>query len=364
MSGDIPAQMQALIVKGKSQVQVETVETPKAGPGEILVKVSHVALNPTDWKGLDLRPNVGATLGNDYSGTVAATGEGVEGINVGDRVAGSAIAAQRPGGGAFAEYHLTNADGVVALPSSIDDAHGANLGVGGMTAYFGLYQPKHLGLPEPARPLKSLPPVDPNFKVLVWSGATSVGQYAIGFARASGAYVIATGSAKNHELLNSLGASEVYDYHDQQTAEKIAALHPDLTIAYDTFSEKGSQEACARALSKEKPSKLVIILPPAPSLSQVNPKVEVDFILLYSVRGEPFEMAGHKFSREYCQDDRRYLFKMLRGKQGDLYKVLQNGLVKPNHPTVLPGGLAGIPEGLDRLRKGQVSGEKLTYKIS
>lgn len=83
----------------------------------------------------------------------------------------------------------------------------------------------------------------------------------------------------------------------------------------------------------------------------------MDFILLHSERGEPFEMAGHTLSREDFQDDRRCLFRLLRGKQGDFFKVLVNGLVKANPRMVLPGGLTDMPQGLSRLRKGQVSGE-------
>lgn len=360
----VPSQMQAVIVQGKSKAEVQKVDTPQPGPGEILVKVSHVALNPTDWKHLDFFGVQGSTLGSDFVGTVTAKGQGADDVQQGDRVAGCVHGGWTKGVGAFAEYLVTNAKAVVVVPSWIDDEHAPNLGVGGVSAFFGLFQPKHLGLPEPALPLKSLPPVDQKRKVLVWSGATSVGQYAVQYARASGAYVITTGSPKNNDFLKSLGASEVFDYHDEQTPEKIASAHPDLSYAFDTYSENGSQEACARALSKEQPSKLVAILPLSPDLGKLNPKVKATFLILYTVSGEETDMFGSKFSKEYCQEDLRYLIKVLSGKEGDYYKLFESGLVKPNRTSLLSGGLDHVLEGLDRLRKGQVSGEKLTYKIA
>ena len=173
----IPTQMQAVIVQGKSKAELQKVDTPQPGPGEILVKVSHVALNPTDWKHLDFFGVQGSTLGSDFVGTVVAKGQGADDVQQGDRVAGCVHGGWTKGVGAFAEYLVTNAKAVVVVPSWIDDEHAPNLGVGGVSAFFGLFQPKHLGLPEPAVPLKSLPPVDQKRKVLVWSGATSVGQY-------------------------------------------------------------------------------------------------------------------------------------------------------------------------------------------
>ena len=356
--------MKAYIVHGKGDARLETVATPKPGPGEIVVKVSHVALNPSDWKVLDWFGSVGATLGSDFLGAVVEKGPDADEVQVGDRVASCIRGGIDKGVGAFAEYLVTRAKAVLVVPAWINDADGANFGVAGFTAYLGVYQSKHLGLPLPTLPLKSMPPVDRSRKVLVWSGATSVGQYAVQFARAAGAYVITTSSPKNNEFLTSLGASEVFDYHDEEAPEKIAAAHPDLVLAYDTYSENGSQEACARALSKEKPSTLIVILPRSPEVDKVNPKVRVSVLMVYSTRGEETEALGTKYSKEYCEEDYHYLHRMLSGKHGDVYRMFEHGAVKPNRATVLPGGLDQVLVGLDRQRKGQVSAEKLTYKIA
>ncbi|CCU98835.1 unnamed protein product [Malassezia sympodialis ATCC 42132] len=353
--------MKALTIDGKSAASVKTIDTPKPGPGQILVKVAANALNPTDWKHLDYFGIKDAIVGSDFIGTVvdkdANAGNTVE---IGERVAGCVRGGHTPGMGAFAEYLVTYPSAVTTVPDSISDVDGAGLGVGGFTALFGLFQPKHLGLPVPPR--GPLPDVDPKLKVLVWSGASSTGQFAIQAARATGAYVIVTASSKNHEWLKSLGAAEAFDYSDPETPAKIAAAHPDLAYAFDSRSEQGSQEACARALSKEG-GKVVCLLPFNPkTVAEANPKVKTTFLLLYTTSGERTEMFSIVFDEAYCQEDMRYMQEMASGKNGLMFQLLSSGALRPNRSTLQTGGFDAVLAGLDRMRNGQVSGEKLIYK--
>ena len=362
MSTEIPSQMNALIVEGHGKLALKQTETPKPDDHSIIVRVHNVALNPTDWKHLDFIGRVGTTLGSDFVGTVVSKGaQAGTDVQIGDRVAGMVHGGWDVGVGAFADYLKTHPAAVMRVPASVKDEEAAGLGVGANTAYFGLFQPKHLGLPAPEPTLTSLPPVDQTKKLLVWSGATSVGQFVIQFARAAGIHVIATASPKNHAFLKELGAAETYDYSDAATPDKISAAHPDLTHAFDTFSEKGSQESCARALSKTQPSKLVATLPLSKELASVNDKVKGTTVLLYTVGGEEVNMFGLHFSKEYAQEDQRFLSKVMSG--GILAGLLSSGLVKPNHTSPQTGGLQAIPAGLDRQRTGKVSGEKLTYAL-
>ncbi|WFD36968.1 hypothetical protein MCUN1_003860 [Malassezia cuniculi] len=358
----IPAEMNALIVEGPGKVALKQVPTPKLFPGTVIVKVSHVALNPTDWKHLDFLGSVGSTLGSDFSGTVVAVGEGVDGpVALGDRVSGTVHGGAVVGQGAFAEYVLTIPTRLTALPDDMSDSDAAGLGVAGMTAIFALFQEKHLGLTLPSLPLSSLPPVDSSKKLLVWSGASSVGQFTIQLGRLAGYYVIATSSPKNFDWIKDLGASETYSYADESTPEKIAEAHPDLAYAFDTFSEKGSQEACARALSKNG-GKLAVILPPSPKVQEINSGVKTTFVLLYTTGGKAINMLGASFDEEYCKEDAAFAAQVQSGKNGIYYKLLTSGL-KPNRPAPKSGGLAAVPEGLDLQRSGKVSGEKLLYAI-
>lgn len=354
--------MHALVVQGKGAAQVEQVDTPKASGANVLIRVHNVALNPTDWKHLDFFGVKGATLGSDFVGTVVEKGpDDKSDLAVGTRVAGMVHGGYEPGTGAFANYLRTLPHAVTRVPDNVPDEQAAGLGVAGYTAYAGLFQEKHLGIQPPSPTLERVPPVNQSNKLLVWSGSTSVGQFVVQFARAAGYYVIATASPNNHELLKSLGASEVFDYRDEKTPEKIAEAHPDLVYAYDTYSEKGSNEACGRALSKTQPSKLVAILPLSKDLHTVNDKVKATVFLGYTFAHEEINMFGLSFSKEYCQEDQKFLVQFVAS--GVYSNLLRKGIVKPNRTSPQSGGLDSIPAGLDRLRKGQVSGEKLTYKV-
>ena len=355
--------MEAVIVDGKSAASVKHVEAPKLQPRSILVRVQCIALNPTDWKHLDFYGKEGTTLGSDFMGTVIekAPDAGTN-VKVGDRVAGMVHGGWEVGVGAFAQYVVTLPEYVVAVPDSMSDEEASGLGVAGITAIFGLFQNKHLSLPEPSG--TELPPVDPKLKVLVWSGASSVGQFVIQMARAIGAYVIVTASAKHLDWLKSLGASEVYEYSNSETPKRIAEAHPDLKYAFDTYSMNGSQAACAASMSKTEAGKIVSLLPfDHGAVTEANPMAKCTFLLLYTISGQRTQIFSADFSEEYCKEDAKYMTVAASGKDGLFYRLLSSGLVKPNRTSPQTGGLSGILSGLDRLRHNKVSGEKLVYKI-
>ena len=355
--------MEAVIVDGKSAASVKHVEAPKLQPRSILVRVQCNALNPTDWKHLDYFGKQGATLGFDFMGTVIekAPDAGTS-VKVGNRVAGFLHGGWDAGVGAFAQYVVTMPEYVVAVPGSMSDEEASGLCVAGITAIFGLFQNKQLGLPEPSG--TELPPVDPKLKVLVWSGASSVGQFVIQMARAIGAYVIVTASAKHLDWLKSLGASEVYEYSNSETPKRIAEAHPDLKYAFDTYSMNGSQAACAASMSKTEAGKIVSILPfDHGAVTEANPMAKCTLFLLPSVSFMGIRTFSAEFKPYYCQEDAKYIVHVGSGQDGLFYRLLSSGLVKPNRTSPQTGGLSGSLSGLDLMRHNKVSGEKLVYKI-
>ena len=79
----------ALILDSKfGNFVVDNIPVPNPGPGEILVKVKAVGLNPADWKAHKghIPSNFPAILGADISGDVEELGEGVTDFKKGDRV--------------------------------------------------------------------------------------------------------------------------------------------------------------------------------------------------------------------------------------------------------------------------------------
>ena len=85
-----PSTQKALLLDAKfGKFDVDTIPVPKPGPGEVLVKIQAVALNPADWKvqkhGI-LANKFPAVLGLDIAGDVEELGEGVTDFKIGDRV--------------------------------------------------------------------------------------------------------------------------------------------------------------------------------------------------------------------------------------------------------------------------------------
>jgi len=161
---------------------VREVPVPVPGPGEVLVKVLAASVNFPDLlmtRGeYQFKPPVPFTPGLDIAGEVAALGPGVEGLRVGDAVAGGS----RMGG--FAEYVVVPAAGLRPKPERLSFAQSAAYGAAYLTAYVALVRRARL---------------EPGEWVLVHGAAGGVGLAAVDLAKAMGARVIAA-SASDEKL--------------------------------------------------------------------------------------------------------------------------------------------------------------------
>ncbi len=83
----VPSVMRAAVYTGDSVVSVEHVPTPSIGPGELLIRVESCGICHTDLKKIEYNllapPRI---FGHETAGVVAATGAGVRGFSIGDRV--------------------------------------------------------------------------------------------------------------------------------------------------------------------------------------------------------------------------------------------------------------------------------------
>lgn len=156
---------------GAPKVSSET-PCPPLGPDQVYVRTDAVAINPSDTKmmGDFIIPN--ALFGADYAGTVIATGPGVEGVEIGDRICGAqhSMYAKTPYHGAFGRFNVTNGSVWLKLPPSWSTEAGATLGAGISTAGLAI---RALGLPLPDAPRKT------PTKVLVYGGSTATGTIAM-----------------------------------------------------------------------------------------------------------------------------------------------------------------------------------------
>ena len=177
----------------------------------------------------------------------------------------------RQANGAFSEYLVADAElGVVPIPGGWSFEEAAQLGVAPITALQCLHQT--LELPSPFETSSS---ADPR-TLLIWGGASSVGQYAIQFAKLGGHRVLTTASSKNFDLVRGLGADEVFDYRDEGVVENIrAATCNALDIAIDTISEGKTPEQVTGTIG-DRGGKVAIILP----YESPRPAVKVTFSML------------------------------------------------------------------------------------
>jgi NADPH2:quinone reductase len=193
-------------------LRVAEVETPKPGPGEVRVKLATSGVNPSDVKAREGRtrkiayPRV--IPHSDGAGEIDMVGGGVPASRAGERVWVWNGQWKRPFG-SCAEYIVLPAALAVPLPAAASFEAGACLGIPAMTAYHAIATAK----------------VDKGTKVLVTGGAGGVGHYAIQFAKARGATVVATISSEaKARLAKEAGADHTIDYKRENVGERVAAL--------------------------------------------------------------------------------------------------------------------------------------------
>lgn len=192
---------------GPEKLRLEEIAGPQPGPGQVLVRVAAVGVNPVDTYirsgGYGKRP-LPYTPGSDAAGTVEAVGDNVAAV-IGDRVylAGTIT-------GAYAEMALCTAAQVRPLPPRLSFAQGAAVHVPYYTAYHGLF--------DRAKAL-------PGEFLLVHGASGGVGIAAVQIARAAGLTVIGTaGTEAGRRLVADQGAQHVLDHTQEEYGDEIRAL--------------------------------------------------------------------------------------------------------------------------------------------
>jgi NADPH:quinone reductase len=170
---------------------------PSPGPGQVLIKAEAIGVNFVDtyFRSGQYPHELPFVLGAEAAGTVAALGDGVTALHVGDRIATADAV------GAYAEYCVAPADVVAAVPDAVSSEVAAAAILKGMTAHL---------------LITSVYPVQPNDTVLLHAGAGGVGLILTQWATALGARVITTASTEHKaQLSRRAGAVEVLDYPDE-----------------------------------------------------------------------------------------------------------------------------------------------------
>lgn len=187
---------------GLGGVRLEDVARPVPRRGEILVANHAAGVNPFDCYAVSgyvnafVRFTLPAILGRDFSGMVAAIGEGVDGFAIGDAVFGQAAA---DADGTFADYVAIAASRVAIKPETLSHVEAASLPNVLMAAWDGLFS------------ATSGMDLQAGQSILVNGAAGGIGSVAVQLAQSRGAHVIGTSSAANLDLVRALGA-EAHDY--------------------------------------------------------------------------------------------------------------------------------------------------------
>ncbi|KAL0563225.1 hypothetical protein V5O48_018847 [Marasmius crinis-equi] len=335
----MPSQKALFLQEKQGAFVVGTRDIPSPKPDEILVKIKATALNPVDWKlkkyGPPLIQSYPAIVGADIAGDIVEIGADVQGFKVGDRVLfqgswGDDYAA-------FQQYAKVPAEIAAKIPESVSYSQAASVPAGLAAAAIGLFWTiTGAGLN---------PNLDKNVQftgqsAVVIGGSASIGQYAIQLLRWAGfSAIIAYASGHHTDVLKVLGATHIIDrksvdINDLATEVKKLTDKP-VKVVFDAISVSDTQEAGYAALAEG--GDLIVALP-----SEIKSPVESKkvAVLWGNVHPEVYRPFGRALYRKLTQ-------------------FLEDGTIVPNKVEELPNGLAGIPDGLERLRNDQVSGKKL-----
>jgi NADPH:quinone reductase-like Zn-dependent oxidoreductase len=379
----------AAVVPAKGEpLTVQSRPTPKPGPGELLVAVKSVALNPADWimrdQGLFI-PAYPAIIGFDVSGLVLEIGDGVPTSAAGDgydgpcfrpgktRVAAYSASVWKssdPDYGIFQERCLIPWQHAVPLPDeSISYNHAATLPV---AVQVPLSAWDAMGIPRMGASASSRPNTDALSReaqgtvqrqaLLIWGASSSVGTMGVQSARLLRdggnnpfAAVYATCGSANMDYVRSLGADRVFDHKDAGVVDAIvsAAREDGLTVRY-CFLAIGQLTACQGVLkaflTEGRPrvdggEAKIASSPPIPADAEVLDGIETIWV-------------------RPAMDDEETRLAQFRYWMGTwLRESLAKGTIKPSpEPRVIGKGVEAINAGLDMLRDG-VSCTKLVVEI-
>lgn len=257
---------------------------PEPGPGEVLVRIAVSGVNPTDIDARRARAGKVARFrephipGQDGAGIVAATGGGVDGFSVGQRV-WVWDAAWRRHEGTSQEYVVLPAQQVVHLPDGVSFDVGASLGIPALTAHRALTSfaegPRELAVDALS-----------GLTVLVQGGTGAVGHAAVQLAVWAGATVIATvGDSEKVALARAAGAHHVVNYRDSNAHDEIKRLSPD---GPNVIVEVNARANLPMDMSVIAPHGGISIYTPGgsdtrvPSYQAMTKNVQFSFILTYT----------------------------------------------------------------------------------
>jgi NADPH2:quinone reductase len=192
-------------------VEVDDVDPPPLGPGQVRVRVHAASVNFPDVLLVAGEYQIPVpppfVPGSEFAGTVVEVARDVVGVAPGDRVFGSALV------GAFAEEVVVAASSLTSVPDGVDDRSAAAFGVAHRTAF-------HV--------LRSIARVHPGDEVVVLGAGGGVGLAAVQLAVVLGASVTAVASSEAKlDAASSFGARHLVDHRRGDLRQLLRDVLPD-----------------------------------------------------------------------------------------------------------------------------------------
>ncbi|OKL55408.1 hypothetical protein UA08_09295 [Talaromyces atroroseus] len=338
----------ALIIaeKGAPHSLVSRV-TPQPGPGQILIEVKAIALNPVDAFQRDhsaLIATYPTVLGSDVAGIVAGVGPDIlsSTFKLGSRVAAYASSyfhGSHADYGSFQQFTLVAAEKVTPLPDSLSFCEASILPMSvsvAMSAWWTIDMPRDTKYaPQDKRAM------------LVWGASTSVGSAAVQTAKSMGFHVYATCSPRHHEYIRGLGADRVFDYQSPNVVSAIVdSIKEDKLSLYQCFLGRGDLETITTILEQVRGDNVARIAS-APIVPPDARQVDGVVVTFVQTPADPVEARGYF----------RWVFNEW------LKEKLATGEYVPSpHLKIVGKGLEDVDRALDKLNQG-VSGSKLVVEL-
>ncbi|KAG7386561.1 hypothetical protein PHYBOEH_008635 [Phytophthora boehmeriae] len=304
-------------IKLNSQVPQKSLRS-----NEVRIKILSAAVNPLDhklvsWGKVFLPTEPTAEnpfrLGFDLAGVIVEIGsDDVRHIKVGDAVYAAPMMA---GAGSFGEYLDIDATYVARKPINLTFNEAAGVPIAGQTSYQALITHGKLQAGE---------------RVLILGGSSATGLFGIQIAKAVGAEVITTASARNAELVKSVGADQVIEYTSQQWWDVLGEHSVDLI--YDCGMEPQSWDKDAQRVLKQ------------------NSGI---FVTIGLARNPVESPIGATFHRLFCMSSAECL--------QELTKLIEAGLVKTIIDSV--HSLEKVPDAI-KLQLGNKARGKIIIEIA
>jgi NADPH:quinone reductase-like Zn-dependent oxidoreductase len=247
---------------GPEVLQYGDLPDPVPAAGEVVVDIHAASVNAADWKmragqysaAIDF-PHV---PGRDFSGVVAALGDGARDFKVGDALFG---VCEVPREGAYAEKIAIRQAILARKPENLTHPQCASIALAGLTALISIEDTLRLKAGE---------------TILIHGGAGGVAGFAIALAKHLGARVITTASAANHDYVRALGADQAIDYRTQDFTRIVSScdavfdtVGDDVTLKSFSVLRPGGRLATIAAGGTAPAS-------PRPDVTSLRPKVGRD----------------------------------------------------------------------------------------